>query len=88
MADTQWILQKIIAEDPSPMAVEWDTYNIGVVEDGVFRVIYSCFALPDAEFLIGALGWYTSFKEGNIVGLETGKAAPKKPAKKKTSMEE
>lgn len=85
--ETQWVLQKIIAEDPGSMAVEWDTFNIGVIEDNTFRTIYSCYSQPDADFLLGALGWYTTFKEGSILGIEPGKALPKKPVKKKASTE-
>jgi len=82
MEETQWVLQKVLAEDPGPMSVEWDTFNIGVIEDGVFRTIYSCYAQTDADFLQGALRWYTSFKEGNIPGVKVEKAVPKRTKKR------
>ena len=75
---TQWVIQKIVAEDPGSMTVEWDTFNIGVIEEDQFRAIYSCWTKMDADFLLTAIKWYTSFKEGSILAIEPGKAVPLK----------
>ena len=36
----------------------------------------------DADFLLTAIKWYTSFKEGSILAIEPGKATPMKKAPK------
>ncbi len=81
---TKWVVQKVSADDPGSMMVEWDTFNVGILEGANFRTIYSCWSEEDANFLLTALQWYTSFKEGNIIGVESGKATPpsKKPRRK------
>jgi hypothetical protein len=83
--ETSWVVQKVVAEDPGAMVVEWDTFNIGVVEGDTFRAIYTCWSQPDADFLLSALRWYTSFKEGRIPGVEAEKAVPAKTRKKGVS---
>jgi hypothetical protein len=83
MDETKWVQQIISADDPGAMDVEWDTFNIGTVEQDRFRTIYACWSKEDADFLLTALRWYTSFKEGKVMGLEPGVALPKKIAKKK-----
>jgi len=65
------------------MSVDWDTYNIGVLEGGKFRTIYTCWSIDDANFLLTALGWYTTFKEGSIPDVESGKAVPVKTKRAK-----
>ena len=82
MEGTQWVIQVISMDEPGAN-VEWDTYNVGVIEDGQFQTIYTCYKSHDAQFLLGALRWYASFKEGMIEPLETGKAVPVKPPAKK-----
>jgi hypothetical protein len=82
--ETQWVLQVISADDPGAMSVDWDTFNIGVIEGGKFRTIYACWSQEDADFLLSGLRWYTTFKEGSIGATEPGKAVPKaKPEKTK-----
>ena len=81
--ETTWVVQKVVAEDPGSMMVEWDTFNVGVIEGDQFRVIYTCWSQPDADLLLSALRWYTSFKEGCIPGVEAGKAVPVKKTRKK-----
>ncbi len=83
MEGTQWVIQVIAMDDPGTQ-VEWDTYNVGVIEEGQFKTIYTCFQEHDAEFLLGALKWYTTFKEGMVVTIPPGKAVPVKAVKKKT----
>jgi hypothetical protein len=82
MDETKWVQQIISADDPGAMTVEWDTFNIGNIEQDRFRTIYACWSKEDADFLLSALRWYTSFKEGNIGGVEPGKAVPKTRKKK------
>jgi hypothetical protein len=80
----EWVLQTVLCDDPGAMAVDWDTFNIGVVEDGVFRSIYSCWCLPDAEHLLSALRWYSTFSKDGII-KEPVQPVPQTKKRKKVS---
>lgn len=61
-----WVVQKLIEGDPSGVEVAWDTWNIGVCEEGLFRALYCCYDQEDADRLIAALEWYETFQYGII----------------------
>lgn len=61
-----WVIEKIATDDASTMEVEWDTWNIGIVEDDRFRAVYSCFSEADAIRLKTALEWFEQFEKGTV----------------------
>lgn len=61
-----WVIEKISTDDASTMDVDWDTWNIGLVEDDQFRAIYSCFSEEDARRLKAALEWFEQFERGLV----------------------
>jgi len=73
-----WIVQTLLTDDPSGVEVAWDTWNIGVCEDGLFRALYCCYSQEDADRLVAALEWYETFQYG-VVPAD----APKPPEAKK-----
>ena len=62
-----WVCQKILADDPGAVAVEWDTFNVGLLEEGHFRTVYSCWSQEDADYLLASLRWYSEFQEQGIM---------------------
>lgn len=62
-----WVCQKIQADDPGAVSVEWDTFNIGLLEDGLFRTVYSCWSQDDANYLLASLRWYSEFQDHGIM---------------------
>jgi len=83
-----WVTQQIKTDDPGVVSVDWDTYNIGVIEDNVFRTIYSCWSEKDAEYLISALNWYSTFVADGVIkepviAQPKKKRTPRKPRQKR-----
>lgn len=81
-----WVIEKIGTDEPGVAETDWDTWNIGVVEDDCFRVVYSCFAEEDARRLKTALEWFEQFEKGNVrpAVIPTKKRTPakRKPVRK------
>ena len=73
-----WVVQKIQADDPGAVSVEWDTFNIGLLEDGLFRTVYSCWSQDDADYLLASLRWFSEFQDHGIM-----QAIPKTPRSKR-----
>ena len=78
-----WISQKILPDDPGSMAVDWDTFNVGLLEDGVFRTIYSCWSQEDADFLLAAVRWYSEFQDQGVMTSPSPATRLKKPVSKR-----
>lgn len=75
---TTWISQKILPDDPGSIMVEWDTFNIGLLEDGVFRTIYSCWSQEDADYLLAALRWFSEFQDAGVMRATKPSSIPKR----------
>ena len=83
-----WVIEQISTDEPGVAETDWDTWNVGLVENDRFRVIYSCFAEADAVRLKTALEWFEQFEKGNIrpaVVPPKKRPARKAPAKKPAS---
>lgn len=77
-----WIIETILTDEPSSVDVDWDTWNIGVVEKGRFRVVYTCFCEEDAIKLKSALEIYDMYEAGVVPGEIPKYEPPSKRAKK------
>jgi len=78
-----WVCQKILADDPGSVVVEWDTFNVGLLEDGSFRTVYSCWSQEDADFLLASLRWYSDFQEQGIMSSLPKTIRPKRVISKR-----
>lgn len=78
-----WVIERLCTDEPGVAETDWDTWNIGLVEDDQFRAIYSCFSEDDARRLKAALEWFEQFEKGMV---RPAVVPPKKrqPAKKPT----
>lgn len=82
----EWVLQKINCDDPGAMNVDWDTFNVGLLENGEFRSIYSCWDQQDANHVLSALRWYETFTKDGIIKEPV--VAKKKVTRKKKATKE
>lgn len=82
-----WIIEEILSDDPGSIEVGWDTYNVGLVEEGRFRSIYSCWCEADAKRLVRALDMDDLWETGVCPGIPVRRPpARKKPATKKKTV--
>ena len=73
-----WVVQTLLTDDPSGVEVAWDTWNIGVCEEGIFRALYCCYCQEDADRLVAALEWYETFQFG-VIPADTKPPEAKRP---------
>lgn len=75
--DRKWVIEEIKSQDEETES-GWDQYRIGIVEDGMFRMIYTAESLDDAVFLKAALEWYESWEETKTLSLNVPIRSQKK----------
>lgn len=81
-----WVIECLLSDEPNCVEVAWDTWNVGKVEEGLFRAIYTCFSEPDAKELQAALEMRDLWNSGIMPGIPEPpkpKPARRKPAAKK-----
>ena len=78
-----WISQKILPDDPGTLVVDWDTFNVGLLEEGQFRTIYTCWSQEDADYILAALRWFSEFQEKGIMSTTTSSSPSKKRVTRK-----
>ncbi len=74
----EWVLARLDPNEGDD--VDWESFNIGLVEDGVFRTVFTCFSEEDARYALAAFRWFDTFKDGVIADA----SIPQRP-KKRTS---
>lgn len=80
---SRWVIEALGTEEASTVEVEWDTWNIGIVEGDRFRAVYSCFTEADALRLKAALEWYDALEQGIVKGAAAPcRKKPVRPARK------
>ena len=73
-----WIYQEIRTDSPSSVNPDWDTWQVGLIEDGKFRSIYHCFGEEEAIHLVSALNWYDNLEEKSFISIPKKSELPPK----------
>ena len=60
----KWVIERLDPNDGDD--VEWEQWNIGIDEEGYFRVIYSCFSEEDATRCVTAVRFLETFEDGRM----------------------
>lgn len=83
MAKNQWVIEKLSPDDGDD--TDWDSYNLGIVEEGFFRTVGTFFDEHDATKFRAAIEWLESLEEFTISAAPVPAIKPRTKARSRSN---
>jgi len=82
MAKNQWVIERLSPSENDD--VEWDSFNLGIVEEGFFRTVGTFFSEEDALKFKGSVEWLETLEEFTISAAPVPAIKPRTKARSRS----